>query len=115
MSVLIPGLSITQTASTAGAVPGQQVTFTVTIADTGQTPYAGAVVTSCLVGALDNAVYDNDAAATGGAVSYASPVLTWTGTLGVGASAVVTYSVRVNNPDNGDKLLVSSAASTVAG
>ena len=35
--VLTPGLSITQTASTTAAVPGQQVTFTVTITDTGQT------------------------------------------------------------------------------
>ena len=50
--VLVPGLSITQTASTPGAVPGQRVTFTVTIADTGQTPYTGAVVTSSLAGAL---------------------------------------------------------------
>ena len=46
---------------------------------------------------------------------YASPVLTWTGNLAAGASAVVTYSVTVNNPDTGDKLLVTSAASTAAG
>ncbi len=40
--VLTPGLTITKTASTATAVPGQTVTYTVTITDTGQTPYAGA-------------------------------------------------------------------------
>ena len=33
-------------------MPGQQVTYTVTIADTGQTPYTGAVVTDSLAGAL---------------------------------------------------------------
>ena len=67
-------------------MPGQQVTFTVTIADTGQTPYTGAVVTDSLAGILNDAAYNNDAAATGGAVSYASPVLTWTGNLAPGAS-----------------------------
>ena len=69
--VLTPGLSISQAASTAAAVPGQLVTFTVTIADSGQTPYTGAVVTDSLAAALDDAAYNNDAAATGGAVSYA--------------------------------------------
>ena len=39
---------------------------------------------------LDDAAYDNDAAATTGTVSYASPVLTWTGSLAPGATAMVT-------------------------
>ena len=53
---------------------------------------------------LDDAAYDNDAAATGtGTVSYASPVLTWTGNLTPGQAATITYSVTVNNPDTGDK------------
>ena len=40
--MLIPALTITKTANTTAAVPGPAVTFTVTIADTGQTPYTGA-------------------------------------------------------------------------
>ena len=115
VTVLIPALSITASANTPAAVPGQQVGYTVTITDTGQTPYSGAVVTSSLAGALDDAAYNNDAAATAGTVSYASPVLTWTGSLAAGASAVVTYSVTVKNPDTGDKLLITTAASTAAG
>ena len=34
-------------------------------------------------------------------MSYTSPNLTWTGNLAVGATATITYSVTVNNPDTG--------------
>ena len=64
-------------------MPGQTVTFTLTVTDTGQTPYTGATVTGTL-NLLDDATYHNDAAATSGTVSYASPVITWTGDLAVG-------------------------------
>src|SRR6202020_2345763 len=59
--------------------------------------------------------YDGDATATAGGVSYTSGVLTWTGTLAPGAAAVVTFSVTVDNPDTGDKLLVATASSAVPG
>ena len=52
---------------------------------TGQTAYTGAVVTDSLTSGFDDAAYDGDAAATAGAVSYAARVLTWTGSLAVGA------------------------------
>ena len=100
--VLVPSLSIVTTANTTTAVPGQTVAYTVTVTDNGQTPYTGATVTETL-NLLDDATYNNNAAATSGAVSYASPVITWTGDLAVGASAVITYTVTVNNPDTGDK------------
>ena len=84
VNVVIPGLTIVKTANTSAAVPGQAVGYTVTITDSGQTPYTGAVVTDDLTGVLDDAVYDGDAAATAGSVSYAAPVLTWTGSLSPG-------------------------------
>ena len=99
------------TASTAAAVPGETVTYTVTVTDNGQTAYTGATVTDTL-NLLDDATYNNDAAATSGTVSYASPVITWTGDLAVGASAVITYTVTVNNPDTGDKSLVNTVAAS---
>ena len=105
--VLTPALTITSTAGTATTVPGAAVGYTVTIANTGQTSYAGAIVADSLAGVLDDAAYNGDAAATAGLVSYASPVLTWTGTLAPGATATVTYSVTVNNPDTGDKILAT--------
>ena len=114
VAVQIPALSITQTADATAAVPGQQVGFTVTITDTGPTAYTGISVTEALQ-MLDDAAYDNDAAATAGSVSFASPVLTWTGNLAPGATATVTYSVTVDNPDTGDKTLDAVAVSTAPG
>ena len=113
--VLTPGLTMTQAASTTTAVPGQQVTYTLTIADTGQTAYSGTVVSDVFTGSLDDAVYNNDAAATTGSVTYSNGTLTWTGSLTAGTSAVVTYSLTVNNPDTGDKLLISTVTSAAAG
>ena len=114
VTVLVPALSIVQAANTTAAVPGQTVTYTLTVTDNGQTPYAGAAVTGTL-NLLDDATYHNNAAATSGTVSYASPVITWTGDLAVGASAIITWTVTVNNPDTGDKNLATVAASTDPG
>jgi len=113
--VLTPALTIVKTASTAIATPGQAVTYTVTVTNSGQTPYAGATVTDSLAGVLDDAAYNNDASATRGTVSYASPVITWTGGLTVGASATITYTVTVHNPDTGDHILTNSLTSANAG
>ena len=115
VTVLVPALTIVTTANAPAAVSGQQVTFTVTVTNTGQTPYSGAVVTDSLTGALDDAAYNGDAAATTGSVSYAAPVLTWTGNLAVGASAVITYTMTVNSPDTGDKVIINTATSAATG
>ena len=46
---------------------------------------------------LDDADYDNDAAATGGGVvGYAAPVLSWNGNVPASGSVLVTYSVTVH-------------------
>jgi len=112
---LVPALTITKTANTPAAVPGATVTYTITVADAGDTPYAGATVTDSLSGVLPDAAYNTDAAATAGAVSYASPVLTWTGDLTVGATVTITYSVTVRDPDTGGKLMVNTVASADPG
>ena len=115
IDVLTPALTIVTTASATAAVPGQQVTFTVTVTDTGQTPYPGAVVTGSFAQMADDAAYNGDATATTGALSYASPELTWTGNLSPGDSAVITYTVTVHNPDTGDKQVITTATSAAAG
>ena len=96
--VLTPALTIVKTASAATAAPGQTVTYTITVTDSGQTPYTGATLTDPLAGVLDDAAYNNNAAATAGSVSYAAPNLTWTGNLVPGAAATITYSVTVEQP-----------------
>ena len=51
------------------AEPGTVVGYTVTVTDSGQTAYSGAVVTDDLSGVLDDAAYDGDATATAGSLS----------------------------------------------
>ena len=113
--VLVPGLTIVNSAGVASATPGSVVGFTVTITDTGQTAYTGITVADSLSGVLDDAVYDGDASATAGSVSYASPVLTWTGSLAAGAVVSVTFSVTVNAADTGDKTLGTVVSTAAAG
>ena len=115
VTVLTPALTIVKTANASFAVPGQPVGYTVTITNTGQTAYTGAVVTDSFAEMADDAVYNGDATATAGSLSFSSPVLTWTGDLAPGASAVITYTVTVNNPDTGDKLVINSVSSAATG
>jgi large repetitive protein len=115
VTALIPALTITKTANTAAAVPGSSVGYTITVHDTGQTPYTGATVTDSLTGVLGDAAYNHDAAATSGTVSYASPNLTWTGNLAPGDTVTITYTVTVNNPDTGHGALANTVVSAVPG
>ena len=40
--MLTPGLTITKTANATAVVPGGTVGYTITVTDSGQTPYTGA-------------------------------------------------------------------------
>ena len=120
IAVLTPALTITSTAAPATATPGGTVTYTLTVTDTGQTPYTGATFTDPLTGVLDDAAYNGDATATAtgigtGTVTYTAPDLTWTGNLSPGDTATITFSVTVNNPDTGNHLLASTLTSATAG
>ena len=109
--MLTPALTISKSASAANAVPGQAVSYTVTVTDSGQTSYTGATFTDDLTGVLGDAAYNGDASATAGSVSYTAPALTWTGDLSPGGTATVTYSVTVDNPDTGGHLLTNTVTS----
>ena len=115
VTVLVPALAITKTATASTTTPGSTVGFTITVDDTGQTPYTGITVTDPLGGVLNDAIYNNNAIASSGSVSYASPTLTWTGDLTPGATATITYSVTVNNPDTGDKHLINTVTTAATG
>ena len=102
--VLTPALTIVTTASATAAVPGQPVTVTVTVTDTGQTPYSGAVVTDYFPGRLPGRRGLQRRRRRHHRIGELRlPVLTWTGNLAVGASAVITYTMTVHDPDTGDK------------
>jgi large repetitive protein len=115
VTVLTPALSITKTANTTATVPGGTVGYTITVNNTGETSYAGAVVSDTLVGVLDDATYNSNAVATTGSVDYTSPILTWTGDLAPGATATITYSVTARSPEPGDKTMANPVSSNAAG
>jgi large repetitive protein len=112
---LVPALTITKTATASTVTPGSTVGYTITVDDTGQTPYTAATVTDSLAGDLGDAAYNNDATATTGSVIYTAPVLTWTGNLAPGQTATIRYSVTVNDPDAGGRFLTNTVVSTAPG
>ncbi len=115
LPVLLPRLTVSKTANVTFVVPGGNVGYTITVHNTGETDYAGAVVTDDLTGALDDAAYNGDAVATRGEVSLASEQLIWTGGLAAGQTATITYSITANRPDLGDKTVVNRVSSTNVG
>ena len=113
ITVLGGMLAIATTASTATTTPGGTVSYTITATNTGEITLTGATFTDSLSGVVDDARYGKDATATAGSVRFARPDLTWTGNLAAGASATITFSVTVNNPDAGNTVLASTATRTV--
>ena len=66
-------LTFTQAAAAPSAVAGGTVDYTITIANSGASPYTGASFTDPLGGVLDDAAYNNDAAASAGLVDVRQP------------------------------------------
>ena len=111
----VQAFSVTKTADQTQVTPGSVVTYTVTVKNTGAMDYTAAApasFTDDLSAVLDDATYDNDA--TGGA-TYAAPTLSWSGALAVGATVTVTYSVTVNDPDTGDKVMPNTVVTPTGG
>jgi len=92
----------------SSVAPGDVVTYTLTVTNTGTADLAGLAITDDLSGVLDDALYNNDAAATIGTVSYSEPELGWSGDLLVGESAAISYSVTVDDPITGDGVLTNT-------
>ena len=99
--------TVSKVASASSIQMGQDLTYTVTVKNTGAVPFtvaSPAKFTDDLGGVLDDATYNGDA--TGGAM-ITGTTLSWSGALAVGATVTVTYSVQVNDPDTGDMSLVN--------
>ncbi|WP_406633326.1 internalin [Amycolatopsis sp. WGS_07] len=101
----IGALEIKKTVDKADAKPGERVSYTVTVRNTGEAAYPGATFTDDLSGVLDDATWNNDATATSGTVSFAAPRLHWEGDVSAGATVTVRYSVTVGSPPAGDHRL----------
>ena len=78
--------------------PGKVLSYTITLGPTGTAGGSGEVIDD-LSGVLDKASFENDAHASTGAVMFdaAAKQLVWTGTLGPGEHATITYSVKVHD------------------
>jgi uncharacterized repeat protein (TIGR01451 family) len=113
--VQLPALTITKVANTFATAPGGDVRYTITVTNSGETAYTGATVRDSLAGVLADASYRADATASSGAVTFTEPTLTWTGNLALGQVVVISYSVRVNDPDLGGKIMVNDVTSDVLG
>ncbi|MDN4614117.1 hypothetical protein P5G50_06590 [Leifsonia sp. F6_8S_P_1B] len=111
----LQAMTVTKTADRTDVVPGDTVTFTVTVKNSGAVDYTAAApasFTDDLSAVLDDAVYNGDAS---GGATYAAPTLSWSGPLAVGDTAIVTYSVTVNNPDTGDRTLRNTVVTPPGG
>ncbi|WP_440070603.1 hypothetical protein [Streptosporangium sp. OZ121] len=96
------GVEITKTASPILAKPGQKVTYTIRLRNTGDTGRSNFTFTDDLSGLLDDAHFDHDQSATSGTVSFTAPEVTWTGDVAAGQTVTVTYGVTVDDPPAGD-------------
>ncbi|MEK8104130.1 hypothetical protein NKG94_01520 [Micromonospora sp. M12] len=115
VAVLIPGLALDVVADTATAVPGQTVGYTVTITNSGTSPYTGISVANSLAAVLTDATYSGDAVTSAGTLAFVGTTLTWSGDLAVGAVVTITYSVVVLSPDPGNKIMLNTLQSTAVG
>ncbi|MDN5725546.1 MAG: hypothetical protein L0G99_06375 [Propionibacteriales bacterium] len=101
-----PALKIEKSSdAVAGAKAGDTVTYTVKATNTSEVDFTTdnpAVVFDDLAKVLDDATYNNDASASQpGAVSFQSPLLSWTGPLGAGDLVELTYTVKLKAGGDG--------------
>ncbi|MFF3755932.1 hypothetical protein [Streptomyces sp. NPDC002185] len=111
-----PAYTIAKKATPAGkAQEGDTLTYTVTVRNTGTTAASGNF-SDDLSDVLDDAtLVAGSVTSTSGTATVTDSTLTWTGTLAPGATATVTYKVKVDTPDNGNRRLTNVAVPTAPG
>ncbi|KAA2234885.1 DUF11 domain-containing protein, partial [Solihabitans fulvus] len=66
----VSGIAISKAANKTDAKPGDTVSYTVTVRNTGQTPLTNATFTDDLTKVLDDATFNSDESATIGTATY---------------------------------------------
>ncbi|WP_338703296.1 LPXTG cell wall anchor domain-containing protein [Streptomyces sp. Q6] len=112
----VPTLTLSKSADPAAPLPGDTVTYTVTVTNDSDTAaYDDAAFTDDLTKVIDDATYNDDAQATGGRATYADKKLKWTGDIPAAGSVTVTYSVTINDPLTGDQKMTNTVTGDVPG
>ncbi|WP_329572697.1 DUF7927 domain-containing protein [Streptomyces sp. NBC_01361] len=102
LSVPVPDLEVTRTASPKAVRPGDTITYTVKAKNISSLDYPNAEFSDDLTGNLDDATYNGDVRTDLGHVSYTAPRIGYTGDIPAGKTATITYSVKVHDPVRGD-------------
>jgi uncharacterized repeat protein (TIGR01451 family) len=104
-AMAVPSLSVAKSvAPPSPVVVGAEVRFTVKVTNTGAAPFTAAdpaVMADDLTEVLDDSQWVGDVHASSGAATFRPPRLVWSGELGVGQWATVTYSVRLKAGGDG--------------
>jgi fimbrial isopeptide formation D2 family protein/uncharacterized repeat protein (TIGR01451 family) len=97
--------------------PGQTFTYTVTAENLGNVPQTGLSFFDDLTNVIDDATYNSDVATTAGSATFNSGNnhIEWSGSLGAGQSATITYSLTMNQPDTGDGRLDNGVVASGTG
>ncbi|RLK54319.1 DUF7507 domain-containing protein [Actinokineospora cianjurensis] len=114
VALLVRSSEFVKTADNNDPEPGETVTYTVRVTNTGAVDLTGLSFADDLSGVVDDATY-NGATASSGVVSYTGTRLAWSGDLVVGAVATVTYSITLHDPATGDNQMVNTIVSTGPG
>ncbi|MCP2638535.1 DUF11 domain-containing protein, partial [Microbacterium sp. HD4P20] len=88
---------------------GDVIEYTVTVTQSGQGRVVAQFFNDDLTGVLDDATFNDDIVASDGTFTYVDGVISWTGDLGPGDVATVTYSVTVTAA--GDTLIGNTVQS----
>lgn len=103
----VRALVLAKTASATVVEPGDELTYRVTVTNTGGYAFTAAdpaVVTDDLSGVLDDATFGAAATEPAGVGTFTGPTagsLGWAGPLAVGASVTLVYTVTVGLPGDG--------------
>lgn len=113
----VPSIHFVKTSDVAVAHPGETVTYTVTVQNTGRVEYTNpgypAQASDPLTGVLDDADFV-PGSATNGAV-FDGDSVDWIGALAVGATTSFSFQVVVKNPNTGDNKLLNRITSPTPG
>ncbi|CAM5618919.1 hypothetical protein SSPIM334S_02743 [Streptomyces spiroverticillatus] len=122
VEVPIANPAIEKSVDKKNPLPGDKVTYTIKVFNTGRADFPNANFTDDLTDVLDDAKWNDDLTVTDGAPApvfdAATGKLTWTGPVKHGGDAtavVITYSVTVGVPPQGNAKLTNSITSTNPG